>query len=76
MISDRNFDRLLERLEKTRAGLLCSLRGNTITQEQYIELVEEVHILMHELNLHAHMNQIPIELPEGFVFAEPQEKQK
>ena len=69
-MQEKDCDKIVERIEKARVGLKCSMCGNTMTEEQYTELVEEVHILLAELNLYAIMNQVPVALPDGFLFEE------
>ncbi len=66
-----DFERVIERIEKARQRFHCVICGSKITKAQYTEIVEEVHLLLAEVNLHAVINQIPVAVPEGFVFAEP-----
>jgi hypothetical protein len=70
-MQDRKLDDVVARIEHTRTGLACAMRGNTITEEQYTELVEEIHILLDMANSYAVSNQIPVAIPDGFAFAEP-----
>jgi len=68
-MNEKQLDRVVEQVEQARAGFRCAICGNRLSAEQYTELVEEIHLLLQDVNIHAVYNQIPVAIPDGFAFA-------